>query len=77
MNNIAANRKKAGLSQSRLCKKLGWTQSRLGNYERGIRVPGLAECRLLVDAFASFDHQVTLDELFPPEASPIGSTKAA
>lgn len=67
MNHIASVRKKSGLSQADLCKKLGWSQSRLGNYERGIRTPGLSECRQLVSVFCAIGQPVTLDDLFPPE----------
>lgn len=37
MNNIANERKKLGITQSALAGACGWNQSRLANYESGIR----------------------------------------
>ncbi|EOZ1498123.1 helix-turn-helix domain-containing protein, partial [Enterobacter hormaechei] len=41
MNNIANERKKLGITQSELAGSCGWNQSRLANYEAGIRAPDL------------------------------------
>lgn len=66
MNKIAEERQKVGLSQSGLATELGWTTSRIGNYEAGIRKPDLESCRLLVSALNRLGCRTTLDQLFPP-----------
>lgn len=48
MNNIANERKKLGITQSELAGSCGWNQSRLANYEAGIRAPDLDSCRRLI-----------------------------
>ncbi|WP_390901478.1 helix-turn-helix transcriptional regulator [Serratia fonticola] len=69
MNNIAVNRKKLGLSQSALASLIGWTTSRLSNYEIEIRTPSLDDSRLIVSALNSLGAEVTLDDIFPPQAA--------
>ncbi|EEU9347582.1 helix-turn-helix transcriptional regulator [Escherichia coli] len=67
MNNIANERKKLGITQSALAGACGWNQSRLANYESGIRTPDLESCRRLVKALNKLGSKTTLDGLFPPE----------
>lgn len=67
MNNIANERKKLGITQSSLAGACGWNQSRLANYESGIRTPDLESCRRLVKALNKLGSKTTLDGLFPPE----------
>lgn len=69
MNRIADERKKLGITQAALAKVCGWTQSRIANYESGIRVPGLNASRHLVMAFSKLGSDVDLDNLFPPKAA--------
>lgn len=66
MNQVRAIRKKAGISQALLRRSLGWTQSRLANYESGFRRPGLIEARQIVFALNLLGAQCELDEAFPP-----------
>ncbi|OVZ87949.1 helix-turn-helix domain-containing protein [Yersinia intermedia] len=66
MNNIANERKKLGITQSALAGACGWNQSRLANYETGIRVPDLESCRRLVMAMNKLGSGTSLDGLFPP-----------
>lgn len=66
MNNIANERKKIGISQSVLADACGWSASRIGNYEAGIRSPDLESCRRLVKALNKLGCKTTLDKLFPP-----------
>lgn len=66
MNNIANERKKLGLTQSALASLCGWNQSRLANYETGIRAPDLESCRRLVKALNKLGSKTNLDGLFPP-----------
>ncbi|SFU05098.1 helix-turn-helix transcriptional regulator, partial [Pseudomonas sp. NFPP25] len=44
MNRIAEHREKAGIRQRDLVVELGWTQTRVSNYEAGRRNAGLSEC---------------------------------
>jgi len=66
MNNIANERKKLGITQSVLATACGWNQSRLANYETGIRAPDLESCRRLVKALNKLGSKTNLDVLFPP-----------
>lgn len=66
MNKVRAIRKKAGISQASLRRSLGWTQSRLANYESGSRRPGLSEARQIVSALNLLGARCELDEAFPP-----------
>jgi putative transcriptional regulator len=70
MNNIANERKKLGITQSELAGSCGWNQSRLANYEAGIRAPDLDSCRRLVDAMNKLGSNTSLDALFPPKIMP-------
>lgn len=66
MNNIAKERKKLGLTQNALAKKLNWGQSRISNYESGLRNPSLSDCRSIVLALNKLGSETTLDDIFPP-----------
>jgi len=66
MNRIAEQREKSRIKQIELVTALGWTQTRVSNYEAGRRTAGLAECRAIVDAFNRLGVKCTLDEIFPP-----------
>jgi putative transcriptional regulator len=67
VNNIASERKKLGITQSALAGACSWSQSRLANYETGIRAPDLESCRRLVKAFNKLGSTTSLDGLFPPK----------
>lgn len=69
MNNIANERKRLGITQAALAGTCGWTQSRIANYEAGIRSPDLDSCRHLVLAFEQLGAVTSLDKLFPPKAA--------
>ncbi|AHE70418.1 helix-turn-helix transcriptional regulator [Enterobacter ludwigii] len=66
MNNISKERVALKLTQEALANRLGWRQSRLSNYENGIRKPGLGDCRRIVEALNLFGGDCTLDSIFPP-----------
>lgn len=66
MNHVRNIREKAGISQAALRRSLGWNQSRLANYESGLRCPGLSEARLIVSALNALGAKCVLDEAFPP-----------
>jgi putative transcriptional regulator len=67
MNNISAVRKKTGVTQQQLADLLGWKQSRIGNYEAGVRTPDLSSCRKIVNALNRLGAECSLDSVFPPE----------
>ncbi|SDJ60433.1 helix-turn-helix transcriptional regulator [Pseudomonas indica] len=67
MNRIKEIRGQAGIRQRELFAALGWTQTRLSNYEAGRRVPGLAECREIVRALNRLGATCSLDDVFPPD----------
>lgn len=67
MNNISAVRKKTGVTQQQLADLLGWKQSRIGNYEAGVRTPDLSSCRKIVGALNTLGAECSLDTVFPPK----------
>lgn len=69
MNQIRAIREGAGITQAALRRQLGWNQSRLANYESGLRAPGLQEARQIVHALNDLGANCALDDAFPPEKS--------
>jgi putative transcriptional regulator len=71
MNHVRMIREKAGVTQAALRRALGWNQSRLANYECGLRSPGLAEARLIVRALNALGAKCVLDDAFPPEKQPL------
>ncbi|AJJ58142.1 XRE family transcriptional regulator [Yersinia pseudotuberculosis] len=66
MNKISLERKKIGMTQQQLARFLGWNQSRIGNYESGVRTPDLVSCRQIVSALNKLGAECTLDSVFPP-----------
>lgn len=66
MNNIAKERAALGMTQEQLAQVFGWRQSRLSNYETGLRQPGLNECRTIVETLNRLGRECTLDSVFPP-----------
>lgn len=67
MNRIREVREAHGITQSVLHTKLGWKQSRLSNYETGVRSPGLDEARQIVTALQDLGAQCDLDDVFPAD----------
>ncbi|MEH8258998.1 helix-turn-helix transcriptional regulator [Aeromonas veronii] len=66
MNRIAEIRKTLGKTQAELATAAGWRVSRIGNYELGLRTPGLIESRCIVDALNAIGAQCSLEDVFPP-----------
>ncbi|WP_315707426.1 helix-turn-helix transcriptional regulator [Brenneria uluponensis] len=66
MNNIAKERIALGLTQKQMANAFGWRQSRLSNYETGLRKPGLRECRVIVETLNRLGAECSLDSVFPP-----------
>lgn len=70
MNRIRETRERAKISQVSLRRHLGWKQSRLANYESGVRTPGLNEAREIIQALVALGADCNLDQVFPePDAS--------
>ena len=55
---IKSRRRELRLSQQQLADRLGWRQSRIGNYEAGVRDIGTDDLRLIAEAL-----EMTFDEL--------------
>ncbi len=68
MNEVRRIRVAAGISQVRLCRELGWKQSRLANYEAGRRCVALDAARKIVSALKGLGAECSLDDVFPPTA---------
>ncbi|MDF5892726.1 helix-turn-helix transcriptional regulator [Pseudomonas syringae pv. syringae] len=66
LNRIAEFREAAGIKQRDLVAALGWTQTRVSNYEAGRRTAGLAECRAITAALNKLGAACSLDDVFPP-----------
>lgn len=69
MNLIAEQRKKVSVSQAELAHKLGWSQSRIANYETLNRTPSLSASRQIIAALNEMGCECSLDEVFPPVGS--------
>ena len=67
MNRIKSIRKQVGVTQGELAHQLSWGQSRIGNYESGVRVPTLNDSRRVVQALNDLGASTSLDEVFPPD----------
>ncbi|WP_434681404.1 helix-turn-helix transcriptional regulator [Pseudomonas sp. R1-18] len=66
MNHVRTIRKHAGITQAQLRRALGWNQSRVANYESGLRRPGLSDARQIVAALNLLGARCSLDDVFPP-----------
>lgn len=69
MNSIKTVRESAGIKQVALYSALKWPQSRLSNYENGIRTPSLNDAREIVAALNELGAACTLDDVFPVSQS--------
>ena len=69
MNLIAEKRKEVFASQAALAQKLGWSQSRIANYEKLSRTPSLSASRKIIEALKEMGCDCSLDEVFPPSES--------
>ncbi|MGS0737989.1 helix-turn-helix domain-containing protein [Pseudomonas sp. GG8] len=65
MNRISALRIDGNIKQTALADELGWSQSRLSNYESGTRTPGLSESRAITAALNRQGVICVLDDVFP------------
>jgi len=72
MNRIREVRREAGIAQADLCRKIGWKQARLSNYECGVRTPALNDCRRIVAALRALGAKCVLADVFPEPADLIG-----
>ncbi len=66
MNHVRTIRQHAGITQAELRRALGWNQSRVANYESGLRRPGLSDARQIVAALNLLGARCSLDDVFPP-----------
>jgi putative transcriptional regulator len=70
MNRIREIREAASIKQVDLCLHLKWPQSRVSNYETGLRNPGLAEARAIVAALNQLGAACELNDAFPADQQP-------
>lgn len=73
---IAEARKSAGLSQPELAAKIGWGQSRLSNYERGIREPKIDDLKAISNALKIDVHTLIPGNVEPPKAQGVEQAKS-
>lgn len=67
-NNLKKIRKGLGKSQAELAKTCGFRfQSRIGNYESGIRTPSISDAQKIVEALNKLGATCSLDDVFPPK----------
>lgn len=59
---IAERRKSKGWSQGQLAEKIGWNQSRIGNYESGARQPNESDLRVIAKALKITFNDLVSDE---------------
>lgn len=71
MNLIAEKRKEISISQAALAQKLGWSQSRIANYETLNRTPSLEVAREIIEALKVMGCECSLDEVFPPQSQKV------
>ena len=64
MNKIADTRKRFAISQAQLVKKLGWKQSRLSNYENGLRSLSVKDAEKIVTALQELGAKTSFREVF-------------
>ena len=65
MNKIAEVRNSIGITQSQLCKAIGWRQSRLSNYETGARQVSTENAKKITQALNEFGASVNFEQVFP------------
>ncbi len=67
---IKALREQLGLDQTEMADALGWGQSRLSNYENGIRTPPIEAARELAKFFRDRGlPEITVDDIYPKAAA--------
>lgn len=70
--NLKRYRKELGLTQVELGVACGFgkaSQSRVSNYESGVRTPSLQDAQAMVRVFCEKGLRVGVDELFPADES--------
>ena len=67
MNNLARAREAIGITQAKLGQEVGFSQSRIANYELNLRKPSLNDARRIVKALNNLGSNVSLDDVFPAE----------
>lgn len=65
MSNLRKIRQAIGLSQGELGEMVGQSQSSIGHYEKGRRIPSLSTCRALVNALNKLGAKAKFDDVFP------------
>jgi putative transcriptional regulator len=71
MNKIRELREQAGITQRELALACGWgaKQSRISNYELGLRSPTINEGREIVAGLIVHGVDCSFDHVFPPQTN--------
>lgn len=69
MNKIKEFRKSVGITQEALARAINKSQSTIAHYEKGRRYVGLKTCRNITQFFISLGLDISLDDVFPPDAT--------
>ena len=79
MNKIKILRTGLGITQSQLAGECGWadSQSRISNYELGLREPKLRECWVIVAAFRNLGGDCNFGDVFPEPENDIDDVSSA
>ncbi|BEM41767.1 transcriptional regulator [Serratia marcescens] len=69
MNKIRFYRELVGLTQADLAKAIGCTRGAICHYETGRRGVDIEQCREFISVFRQHGEDLTIDDLFPPQAA--------
>lgn len=69
MNKIKEFRDKLGITQEELARAINTSQGAIAHYEIGRRNVDLKTCRNITQFFISLGLDISLDDVFPPDAA--------
>lgn len=69
MNKIKEFRDKLGITQEELARAINTSQGAIAHYEVGRRDVNLKTCRNITQFFRSLGLNISIDDVFPPDAA--------
>ncbi|OCG24751.1 transcriptional regulator [Gilliamella sp. wkB108] len=69
MNKIKEFREQLGITQEELARAINTSQGAISHYELGYRDVNLKTCRDITQFFISLGLNISLDDVFPPDAA--------
>ena len=63
---LSREKRKPKITQKELAEKCGWGKSRICDYERDVKSPGVDSCNKMLTAFSELGVNVTFSQVFPP-----------